>query len=298
MKIGKLDIKPLFVAPMAGVSDPAFRTLTIRNGFGLAFTEMISANALSRQNNATIKLLERTPEEKIFAPQIFGQNTENIVKAAKILEEEYDAKLIDLNFGCPASKIIKQGSGSALLERPNKIREILNAVVKSSNIPVTCKIRTGISKNKINAIEIATIAQEEGVSAITVHARTQKQGYSGTADWNIIKQVKEKVNIPVIGNGDITGQKDIEAMTVMTKCDGVMIGRAAMNNPAMLIGKNSNNFEEYIKIIEKYNLDIKFANIKIHAMSFSKGLNLGPKRRLEITQAKTIEELQDLLSNS
>ena len=294
IKLNNIKLKPIFVAPMAAISDAAFRLLCLENNFDLAFTEMISANALVRKNKATLNLLQKTPEEKYFAPQIFGQNTKNLVKAAKILEKEFNADIIDINFGCPARKIMQQGAGSALLKRPEKIKEIVSEVKKNISIPLSCKIRTGITKNKINAINISKIIQEAGADMLTVHARTQSQGYSGTADWNIIKQIKDIIKIPLIANGDISTIEDIKKIKEETNCDGVMIGRAAKNNPFLLTNKKINTFKKYISIVEKYNLNIKFIHIKMHLMSFSKGVNAGPKMRNKIMKATTIEELKEL----
>jgi len=244
IKLKYLEIEPIFVAPMASISDAAFRLICLKNGFSLAFTEMISANALVRKNKATLLLLQKTKEEKNFAPQIFGQNTKNLVNAAIILEKEYGASIIDINFGCPASKIIKQGAGSALLKRPSKIKEIVSSVKKNINIPLSCKIRTGITKQNINALEISKIIQDADADILTIHARTQSQGYSGNADWNIIKEIKNKIKIPIIGNGDINSKEDINKIIKETNCDGVMIGRAAKNNPLLLTNKNNNVFKD------------------------------------------------------
>lgn len=294
IKLKNLTLNPIFVAPMAGVSDAIFRQICTDNGFEIAFSEMISANALVRKNKATLQLLQKTKQEKYFAPQLFGQNTANLVKAAIILEKEYNADIIDLNFGCPARKIIQQGAGSALLKRPEKIKEIITEIKKNISIPLSCKIRTGITKQKINVIEISKIIQSCGADMLTIHARTQSQGYSGTADWELIKEVKKIINIPLIGNGDITCTQDIESIIKTTNCDGVMIGRAAKNNPLLLTKKNENIFEIYLKILDENNFNIKFINLKTHLMAFSKGSSSGPKLRNKIMQAKTKEDLIEI----
>ena len=217
------------LAPMAGVTDVAFRLLCKKYGASLTVTEMISANALARNNQATIKMIDVVEEEKPRVIQLFGQNTENLVKAAKYCEDK--CEILDLNLGCPATKIIRQGSGSALLQRPTKVKEIVEALVQAVNIPVTVKIRLGIRKSNINVVKIAKICEEAGAKLIAIHARTQKQGYTGKADWNWIKKVKNEVKIPVAGNGDVKTVEDYIKIKEETNCDFVMIGRASMGNP-------------------------------------------------------------------
>ena len=180
MKFPKLKSDAM-LAPMADVTDVAFRLLCRKYGAGLAFTEMVSANALARMNKATLLMIDVVPDEKPRAVQLFGQNIECFVKSAEYLEDK--CEIIDLNLGCPHSKIIKQGSGSALLERPNKIKEIVSALSSAVSMPITCKLRLGIDKSSINVIKTAKICEEAGASMITIHARTQKQGYTGKADW-------------------------------------------------------------------------------------------------------------------
>jgi tRNA-dihydrouridine synthase B len=318
LKIGKHNVKPIFLAPMAGVSDPAFRTLCLRHGFGLAVNEMVSSNALaklydnSRNKNCEIMkkaidaLLVKTKEETVFVQQIFGEDERAFEKSVEILQDDYSADIIDINFGCPAKKITSQGAGSDLLKHPEKIRKIVDAAVSISDVPVTCKIRTGINEKHISAIEISRIIEDTGADLITVHGRTQVQGYSGECNYDVIRDVKNLLKIPVIANGNIASNEDMEKVGKITGCDGVMIGRAAKNNPLILEKKNKgdeektennrkNIFEEYFSIIDKYGLDVKLSLVKEHAISFTKGMELGPKIREKLITAKNVEEMRKLL---
>lgn len=288
----------VFLAPMSGITDVAFRTLCRNYGAGLAVTEMISANALARGNKATLKLLQ-LEYEKPRCVQLFGQNTENLVKAAKFLENK--CEIIDINFGCPASKILKQGSGSALLERPAKIKELVEAVAKAVKIPVSCKLRTGIRSSKINILEVAKICEEAGAAMLIVHARTQKQGYTGKADWSWIKKVKQQSKIPVVGNGDVCSKEDYLRMKKETGCDYVMIGRGAIGNPFIftkITGKkkkkdNKKEFLEYLELAKKYK--ISFVNIRQQALWFTKGLKNAATLRRELSKAKTVKRIKEIL---
>ncbi|MBU0460597.1 MAG: tRNA dihydrouridine synthase DusB [Nanoarchaeota archaeon] len=297
----------LIMAPMAGITDVAFRLLCKKYGAGLTFTEMISANALARGNKATIKMIDVVPEEKPRVIQLFGQNTESLVKAAKYCEDK--CEILDFNLGCPAAKIIRQGSGSALLERPNKVKEIITALSSAVKNPITVKMRLGIRKSKINVVEIAQICEEAGAKMITVHARTQKQGYTGEADWSWIKKVKQAVSIPVTGNGDVRSVEDYLRMKKETGCDYVMIGRAAVGRPYLFKQINDYNrtgkykqreqkeqigdFFEYLKLAEKYKLNFK--NIKFHAQAFTKGIRGAGKLRLKISRYKNVQEIKGLM---
>lgn len=231
MHIGsvKLD-NNVFLAPMAGVTDISFRILCKRQGCGLTYTEMVSAKGLHYKSNNTAVLLELSPEEKPAAAQVFGSEPELVAKAASHAAEG-GAEIVDINMGCPTPKIVRNGDGSALMRKPELVREIVRAAVKAAGVPVTVKIRKGWDDESVNAVEIASIAASEGAAAVTVHGRTREQFYSGTADWGIIKKVKAAVPIPVIGNGDITEPGDALRMLEETGCDAVMIGRGAQGNP-------------------------------------------------------------------
>jgi len=295
----------VFLAPMAGVTDVAYRLLCRKYGAGMAFTEMISAQALARGNKSTLRLIDVVSEEKPRVIQLFGQNTEMLVVAAKIVAKQ--CEVLDLNFGCPASKIIRQGAGSALLERPQKIKEIVAAVVSAVNIPVTCKIRAGIRTGAANYIRVARICEDAGAQMITLHARTQKQGYSGKARWEWIKEVKGSVGVLVCGNGDVRTVEDYVQIKEETKCDFVMIGRGAIGNPYLfkqiadfkatgkykMEGDKGKMFFEYLKLAKKYNVGIN--NIKFHAQAFTKGVRRGNRLREELVRVKEIKEIEKIM---
>ena len=235
-KIGDVEVKNRVVlAPMAGVCNSAFRRIIKEMGCGLLYAEMVSDKAIVYDNEKTKNMLYMTEEERPIAQQIFGSDKDSFVKAAKIIEESMNPDIIDINMGCPVPKVaVKSQAGSALLKNPDKIYEIVKAVKEAVNVPVTVKIRSGWDSKSINAVEVAKICEKAGASAITVHARTRSQGYSGKADWNIIKKVKESVNIPVIGNGDILSALDAKRMLDETGCDAIMIGRGTLGNPYLI----------------------------------------------------------------
>ena len=296
---------------MAGINDRAFRQLCKEQGAGLIFSEMISSPALCRNNKATWGLIDLDEDERPYAIQLFGQKTEWIAKAMLLVEEKYSPDIIDFNLGCPAAKIICQGSGAALLLRTNRIQEILSECTKKLNTPLTVKIRSGPEKNKINAVEVAKICEQAGVCAITVHPRTTTQGYSGKSDWKIIKEVKEAVKIPVIGNGDINTPEDAKKMIEETGCDYVMIGRAAMKNPYIFKQMNDyfskgkydeatedtkkNILKRYMELADQYK--VKFSSIKIHVQQFTIGIKGGAKLRHQLTLTKSIDELKIILNS-
>lgn len=232
-KIGNVKLENnVCLAPMAGICNSAFRRIVKEMGAGLVFAEMVSDKAIMYDSAKTKDMLYMSEFERPIAQQIFGSDKESFTVAAKKVYELMHPDIIDINMGCPVPKVaIKSQAGSALLKNPKKVKEIVEAVVSSVPCPVTVKIRSGWDKESINAKEIAKICEKAGASAITVHPRTRSQGYEGKADWNIIKEVKENVNIPVIGNGDIKSVDDAIKMLSYTKCDAIMIGRAALGNP-------------------------------------------------------------------
>ncbi len=235
-KIGNVEISnQVVLAPMAGVCNSAFRRICKEFGCGLVYAEMVSDKAITFENQKTLDMLYMTEEERPLVQQIFGCDKDSFVKAAKYIYETMHPDIIDINMGCPVPKVaVRAQAGSALLKSPDKIYDIVRAVVDAVPIPVTVKIRSGWDLQHINAVEVAKIVEKAGASAICVHPRTRSQGYSGKADWNIIRQVKDSVDIPVIGNGDIKFPEDAKNMLDTTHCDAVMIGRGALGNPWLI----------------------------------------------------------------
>ena len=290
----------VFLAPMMNITDPAFRLLCKENGAGLVYTELISINSIVAKENEIKKFLEFSDKERPIAIQLFGSDKQLLVKAAKIVEPYFD--IIDYNMGCPSVKVTKQMAGAALLQKPEIVKELLSSLVKSVKKPVTLKIRAGVKDNS-RFLKIAKIAEEAGISMITLHARTLEQGYSGEADWSLIKKLKDSVKIPVVGNGDIKTPEDAKRMFKETGCDYVMIGRAARGNP--LIFKQVNNllkngyyekynrmksFEKYLRYAKKFN--INFATIRSQAMYFTKGMKDSAELRCKISRVNDLEELK------
>ena len=308
--IGNVEIKNnVVLAPMAGITNSAYRTIIKEMGAGLIYAEMVSDKAISYESKKTIDMLYMTDMERPIAQQIFGSDKESFVKAAKYIEKTMKPDIIDINMGCPVPKVaIKNQAGSALLKNPEKVYEIVSNVVKSVNVPVTVKIRSGWDSNSINAVEIAKMIERAGASAITVHPRTRAQGYTGKADWNIIKEVKENVTIPVIGNGDIKSCYDAKRMLEETKCDAVMIGRGVLGNPWLIkeCVEYLNTGKEPIKVSLKEKMEMVKRHYKLleetkgeklallemrtHAAWYLKGLENSTKLKEAIFKTKTKEE--------
>ncbi len=233
MKIGTLDIKnPLFLAPMAGITDHPFRVLCRKMGAGVVYTEFVSANGIIRKNMKTLDIMKFTKDERPIGIQLFGEIPEVVGKSAKMVYDMLKPDIIDINYGCPVPKVTKRGAGSAILKDMNLMDEMTRAVIESvPEIPITVKIRAGWDKDNIISTEAGIKMEEIGVSAITLHARTTNQQFTGESSWELIKELKEAVNIPIIGNGDVKCVQDYNKMKNTTGCDGVMIGRAALGNP-------------------------------------------------------------------
>ena len=315
-KIGNVEIKNnIVLAPMAGVCNSAFRKIVKEMGCGLIYAEMVSDKALMYENKKTEDMLYMEEVERPIVQQIFGSDKESFVIAAKRICEIMKPDIIDINMGCPVPKVaIKSHAGSALLKNPQKIKEIVSAVVYAVDVPVTVKIRSGWDFNNINAVEVAKICEEAGASAITVHGRTRSQGYSGKVDLDIIKKVKEAVSIPVIGNGDVVDIESAKKMFEYTGCDAIMIGRGVLGNPWLireLVSYFENGtildkptYEEKIEMCLKHlNYLLKIKNEKIsvlemrsHIAWYLKGMPNNILIKEEVFKATSVDEIKKILN--
>ena len=314
-KIGNVKIdNQVVLAPMAGICDSAFRRIVKSMGCGLIETEMVSDKAIMYDNYKTKEMLYMTEEERPISQQIFGAESESFKIASKFIYENMKPDIIDINMGCPVKKVaIKSKAGSALLKNPAKAEEIVKTIVDTVPIPVTVKIRSGWSKNSINALEMAKIVEDAGASAITVHPRTREDRYDIPADWSLIKQVKEEVSIPVIGNGDIWTCYDAKRMLDETGCDAIMIGRAIRGNPWIVkqcidyldegIEPERVGAEEKISMAKKHaelliglkGEEIAIPEMRTHAAYYLKNLPGSFEIKPRIFKANTKEELFSLL---
>ncbi|SHK95507.1 tRNA dihydrouridine synthase DusB [Desulforamulus aeronauticus] len=316
MQIGpiKLD-NPVIAAPMAGVTDRAFRIIAREQGCGLAVTEMVSDLALLYANPRTYRMLDFREEKYPLSVQIFGSNPDAMGKAAAIVVER-GAHLVDINMGCPTPKIVKNGEGSALMKNPELAGKIVESVVKAiPGIPVTVKFRKGWDEDSVNAVEFARIVEAAGASAVSVHGRTRNQFYSGKADWKIIEQVKAAVAVPVIGNGDVWTPQDAVRLLESTGCDGIMVGRGAMGNPWLF--RQIVHFlqcrEELAPPTARERIDTAIRHLELmveskgehvavfemrkHAAWYTKGIRGAARIREIINQARTQQEIVDILNS-
>jgi nifR3 family TIM-barrel protein len=314
-KIGNVEIdNQIVLAPMAGICDSAYRRIVKSMGCGLIETEMVSTRAVMHLNRKTREMLHMTDYERPIAQQIFGSDSESFKIAVEYIYENMSPEIIDINMGCPVTKVaVKSGAGSALLKNPNKVEDIIKTVVETVPIPVTAKIRSGWDEN--NALEIAKIIEDSGASAITVHPRTRHQRYDVPADWSIIKDIKDELSIPVIGNGDIRTCYDAKAMLDFTDCDAVMIGRGILGNPWIVkqcidyIDKgieperisSKEKLDMFKKhsnmIIEDYEDKVLMHKLRTNAAYYMKNLHGSQEIKKKIFQTNTKEELFDLLEN-
>ena len=314
MKIGKYSFsEPVFLAPMAGVTDTAYRIIAHDMGCPLCYAEMVSSQGIHFRNERTLSMLASEPGERPLAMQIFANSPEMAAEAASYVEELGTADILDFNMGCPAPKIVKNGEGSALMLAPDKVYEILSAIRKAVKMPFTVKMRKGWDDQHVNVLEIAKIAEAAGVDAIAVHGRTREQFYSGQADWQIIAEVKKAVKVPVIANGDVRTCKDLQRILDTTGADGVMIGRGAQGNP--WIFKQLTHFlrtgeilpkptmqERAEVIIRHLDLLLKYKGdyigpreMRKHATWYTRGITHGAILRDKFNKAEKREDFIDII---
>ena len=315
LKIGNVELENRYIlGPMAGVTDLPFRLLCKEQGAGLLCMEMVSAKAIYYNNRNTESLLEIHPDETPVSLQLFGSDPKIMSEMAKRIEERPFA-ILDVNMGCPVPKVVRNGEGSALMKEPKLVYEIVSALVKAIDKPVTVKIRKGFDDDHVNAVEIAKIIEEAGAAAVAVHGRTREQYYSGKADWDIIRQVKEAVSIPVIGNGDVTSPQKADELVRQTGCDGIMIARGAEGNPWIFsemirweetgeLPPRPDNDEIREMMLKHARLQLEYKGefcgireMRKHVAWYTKGLKGAARLREKVNAVESLEELENLLTS-
>lgn len=290
---------------MSGVTDVAFRALSRKYGAALTYTEFVNSTGIVRGNVKALDLLKTDPIEKPVAVQLFGNSIPDVIEAAQFCEEKFD--IIDVNCGCPAWKVVKTGAGSALLNNPGKIATVINKLVSAVTVPVTVKIRAGVDERNVNAVEVARVAEDAGAAAVAVHGRTQRQGYRGVADWNVIREVKEAVNIPVIGNGDVFTPEQFKEKLECSGVDAIMVARGAIGNPFVFRQIEefletgayeqpdwTTLFREYLALAQRHGIEPSC--IKNQAVSFTKGVEGGARVRERLVKCRSVEEISTVLA--
>ncbi|MHB1001016.1 MAG: tRNA dihydrouridine synthase DusB [Armatimonadota bacterium] len=315
MKIGNIDIyPPVVLAPLAGITNHAFRLICRRLGAGAVWTEMISSCGIHFKNAKTLDMYDWTDEERPVAVQIFGADPEIMAEAARKIEAA-GADIVDINLGCPVPKVRKTGAGACLMENYDTARAVMSSVAGAVKIPVTIKTRKGPNEQQVTAVDIAKMAEDMGVAAVSIHGRTAAQGYSGTADWNIIAEVKQAVSIPVIGNGDVKSPEDASRMLKETGCDAVMIGRGSMGNP-WIFGRTAHFLEtgelppepsiddrifvarEHLRMmIDLHGEDRAIREMRGQLAWYIKGMPGAVQLRRTATQASNLEEMESALQD-
>lgn len=315
MKIGNIQLdNNIILAPMAGVTDKAFRNITKPFGVGLMYTEMVSGKGLMYNNKKTERLLSVNEDEGIVAAQLFGHDPDILAETALKIQEG-GAHIIDINMGCPAPKIVNNGDGSALMRNPKLAGEIISSVKSKTSVPLTVKFRMGWDEDSINAVEFAKVAEDSGADAITIHGRTRKQFYSGIVNLDIIKEVKASVKIPVVGNGDIVDGKSAQHMLSYTGCDGIMIGRGAQGNPWIFkeishylktgevlppptLNQRLSKMREHLNLLVLYKGEhIGVLEARKHMAWYLKGIKGGGILRDTINKASTKDEMENIIFN-
>ncbi len=277
-KIRNISIdNQIVIAPMAGISNPAFRSICKKFGAGLIYTEMVSDKAICYSNTKTIGMTQVNEDEHPLTMQLFGHDIESMVQAAVFIDTQTDCDILDINMGCPVNKIVKSDAGSALMKDPEQAAKIVREIVKHVQKPVTVKMRSGWDKDSVNAVEFALMMQDAGASALAVHGRTRKQMYEGKADWRIIKAVKDAVSIPVMGNGDVTSPQLAKQLLEETGADAVMIGRGILGDPWLI--RQTAHYLQTGELLDDSDIDEKFELARQHAQSLItlKGENVGMK---------------------